>query len=146
MAGRNFGITIMLLLAGLFSQADNRALAQQAGGTASEGTLATVTMFAFGGVGFAGSQSPGEKDYHAIMSRPNSLEILERLLGSATPEAKSYALVGIYKLNRARFEVLATTLQPSKVAVHMGRGCILSQTTLGAIVQSIEAGTYKQYL
>lgn len=80
------------------------------------------------------------------MSRPNRLEILERVLESATPEAKSYALVGIYNLNRARFEVLASPLRSSESRVLIVRGCIISRTTLGSIIRSIEAGTYSHYL
>jgi hypothetical protein len=108
--------------------------------------LAKVKMFAFGGVGFAGATTQGQKDYREVMSRPNRLEILEQVFETGTPEAKGYALVGISNLDRARFTVLAAPLRSSKQTVQTARGCILFKTTLAAIIRGIDAGAYAHYL
>ena len=109
--------------------------------------LAKVKMFAFGGVGFASVATQGEKDCAQVMSRPSRQETLEHLFKTGTPEAKSYALVGLYNLNRTRFSELAATLRSSKTEVVTAhQGCILHKTTLGAVIQSIGAGAYPHHL
>jgi hypothetical protein len=135
----------LIFLAGLLSQADRAAVAQQVADP-NVGQLAGVTLFAFGGVGFAGVRSAGEKEYDAIMSRPSRLELLEKVFEIGTPEGKSYALVGINNLNSARFKALAAELRSSKSAVRTARGCSLGRSTLGAIIQQIGAGAYSRYL
>ena len=134
-----------LFLAGLLSQPDTMAAAQQVA-DADVGQLASVTLFAFGGIGFAGVRSAGEKEYGVIMSRASRLELLEKVLEIGTPEAKSYALVGIHNLDSARFKVLAAELRLSKSVVHTARGCILGRSTLGAVIQEIDGGAYSRYL
>ena len=56
--------------------------------------LAKVDLFAFGGVGFAGVISSGEKDYRLLLSSSAEADF-EKLLASGNPQAKCYALVGI---------------------------------------------------
>jgi hypothetical protein len=41
--------------------------------------LAKVDIFAFGGIGYAGMTSPGEKDYRLILSRTSAEADFERL-------------------------------------------------------------------
>jgi hypothetical protein len=108
--------------------------------------LAQATMFAFGGVGFAGKRSQGEKDYRDVMSRPNRLEILEQVFETGTPAAKGYALVGISNLDHARFTALAEPLRSSTQTVRSMRGCIIFRTTLAIIIRDIDAGAYARYL
>ena len=79
--------------------------------------LAKVELFAFGGVGYAGVMSPGEKDYRAILARSSAMADLERLYSSGNLQAKCYALVGIRKLNPQRFKELAESLRSSKEQV-----------------------------
>ena len=57
--------------------------------------LANIDRFAFGGIGYAGLTSQGEKDYKLILARPSAMADFERLLSSGNSQAKSYALVGI---------------------------------------------------
>ena len=134
-----------LLLFGLFTQA-NDGIHQQAPESTAEARLTTVKLFAFGGIGFAGVRSRGEQDYREVMSRPDRLHILERVLDAGTPEAKAFALVGIYRLRRDRFLSLASSLRASKDEVRTARGCIIGRTTLGKLVQDIAAGTYVREL
>jgi hypothetical protein len=104
--------------------------------------LAKVELFAFGGVGYAGVTSPGEKDYRAILARPSAMVDFERLYSSGNLQAKCYALVGIRKLNPQRSKDLAQSLLTSKEPVGTMHGCIISQEPLGAIIKQIESGKY----
>ncbi len=122
------------------------AVAQQPVSATPETKLSAVKLFAFGGVGFAGVRSEGEEEYREVLSRPNRLEILERVVENGTPEAKAYALVGIYNFNRDRFTSLASSLSSSKDQVHTARRCVLGSSTLGNIVHDIAAGTYAERL
>ena len=136
---------LLLAAVGLLGQARTTSGAEQAAGSPEE-RLANVKLFAFGGVGFAGSRSAGEKEYGEVMSRPDRLEILERVFETGTPEAKSYALVGIYNLSRERFAALVSSVQDSKLQLFTAQGCILGKTTLGALVRRIQAGEFKHYV
>jgi len=51
--------------------------------------LAKVDRFAFGGTGFAGVISRGEKDYRVILSRPSAEADFEKLfaVGNAQPSS-----------------------------------------------------------
>jgi hypothetical protein len=133
-----------LFLGGWLGQAERSAVARQLTGP-DVGQLAKVTLFAFAGVGFASVKSAGEKGYNAIMSRPNRQELLEKVFETGTPAARSYALVGINHLNAARFKELAAELRSSKTVVSTAHGCLLSPSTLGAVVEQIEAGGYARY-
>lgn len=104
--------------------------------------LAKVSTFAFGGVGFAGVTSLGEKDYKVILSRPSALADFEKLFSSGNLMAKCYALVGIRKLSPGRFEELAKPLRASRDKVMTMHGCIVASEPLGAIVGQIESTKY----
>ena len=104
--------------------------------------LSKIGVFAFGGVGFSGATSPGEKDYKAILSRPSALADFERLYSSGNMMAKCYALVGIRRLSPQRFRELAGSLHTSKEQVVTMHGCIMSQEPLSVIIKQIESGRY----
>jgi hypothetical protein len=135
----------LCFLAGLLSQADTTSAARKVADP-DAGQLAKVRLFAFGGVGFAMGTSAGEKEYEAIMARPGRLELLEKVFEIGTPEAKSYALVGISHLDGARFKVLAAGLRLSPATIHTAHGCIMGRSTLGAVVRQIEAGVYSRHV
>lgn len=134
-------VLAFLLLAGVLSRADAEQVSKP-----EVAQLAKVTMFAFGGVGFAGAKSAGEMAYGAIMSRPSREALLEEVFAIGTAEAKLYALVGLHNLNKARFEVLAAEMRSSKEPVNTAMGCIIYRTTVGAVIQRIDAGRYARYV
>jgi hypothetical protein len=101
-----------------------------------------IGVFAFGGVGFSGATSAGEKDYKAILSRPSAKADFERLYSSGNIMAKCYALVGIHRLSPQRFRELARPLHNSKEQVVTMHGCIMCHETLGVIINQIESGRY----
>jgi hypothetical protein len=106
----------------------------------------SIGVFAFGGVGFAGQISPGEKFYRTIMSLPPVLALsrLEELFQSENAQAKCYALVGIRKLDPQRFEQLYLKVKDSKVEVKTMEGCIIDHSSLGEVAKRIAKGSYDQ--
>lgn len=106
--------------------------------------LTKVHLFAFGGVGYAGVISPGEKDYRILLSRSSALADFEKLYSEGNVQAKCYALVGIQKLNPARFRELAGPSRTSKEKVGTMHGCIISaDEAFGDIIKKIEPGQYR---
>jgi hypothetical protein len=107
--------------------------------------LAKVERFAFGGTGYAGVISQGEKDYKLVLARASAKADFERLLAIGNPQAKSYALVGLRKLDRSRFEQISKSFRDSTEEVVTQTGCIVSHETLGIILKRIDAGDYSAY-
>lgn len=117
------------------------ALAAQTVDVAFE-RLAKVGFFAFGGVGFAGATSPGERDYKSIVSRPSAMADFERLYSSGNITAKCYALAAMRRLSPRRFRELAQPLRNSKEEVATMHGCLMSREPLRLIINQIESGSY----
>lgn len=134
-------LTISLCAVGLLGQSSNRTAAHLSS-DALVARFAKVSLFAFGGIGFAGVTSDGERYYNEVMSRPNRQDLLEKVFETGTPAAKCYALVGIHSQNGARFRVLAATLHSSESHVLTAHGCIMGPQRLSSVVHSIEAGAY----
>jgi hypothetical protein len=104
--------------------------------------LRGVKLFAFGGVGFAGAITQGEKDYYTILARPTAEADFELVLSNSSPEGKAYALVAIRRLAPEKFKALSEPMRSSKAMVQTGMGCILMRLPLGELVKRIEAGLY----
>ena len=104
--------------------------------------LANVGFFAFGGVGYAGTISSGEKDFKIILSRTSAMADFEKLYSEGNLQAKCYALVGIHKLNPARSKELMRPMRGSREMVATMEGCILSKEAMGEIIKEIESGRY----
>ena len=107
--------------------------------------LAKVDRFAFGGTGYAGIISQGEKDYKIILGRPSAKTDFETLIALGNPQAKSYALVGLRELDHRRFEQASKSLRDSTEDVATQNGCIVSHETLGVILKRIDADYYSVY-
>jgi len=105
-------------------------------------SLARVHLFAIGTIGFAGQIQPGEQRLERILERPTAVRDLRRLYRIGTPEAQSYALVGLYQLDRSRFEQLSERLRNSRTKILIQRGCIVSVESFPEIIRRIEAGRY----
>ena len=107
--------------------------------------LSKVELFAFGGTGYAGVTSPGEKDFRTVLARSSALTDFEKLFAEGNLQAKSYALVGIHKLNPTRFNELARPLRDSKESVSTMKGCIVSHESFAFILKQIESGKYTEF-
>jgi hypothetical protein len=105
--------------------------------------LSKVEQFAFGPTGYAGVTSAGEKDFRTVLNRNSALTDFEKLFVEGNLQAKSYALVGIYKLNATRFKELARPLRDSKESVTTMEGCIISHEPFAFILKQIESGKYR---
>lgn len=100
--------------------------------------LATVDRFAFGGIGVAGVTSQGERDYELLLSRPSALALFEELYREGNLQGKSYALVGIHRLDPAQFKELAAPLHGSIDEVITQSGCIVGREPFREVVRRIE--------
>ena len=105
-------------------------------------SLLKVPQFAFGGVGFAGVTSEGEKDYTAILARPSAQNDFEKAFQTGNIEAKCYALVALFKLNHDKFVQLAAPLRKSDAQVNSMTCCIVTKRAVSAVVSEIETGLY----
>jgi len=94
----------------------------------AEKRLSEVKVFAFGGIGFAGQTSKGEIDFRLVLSQPSqvALTVLEKLYATGNPQAKTYALFGIRKINSSRFKELLASAKASQEKVEVMRGCIMT--------------------
>lgn len=105
-------------------------------------TLTRVHLFAFGGVGFSGRTSEGEKAYRALAALPNALEYFLSVYTHGTPEACCYALVAIRRLDATKFQELLTSIRQSTVAVNEANGCILFTEKLGVVAGKVASGSF----
>ena len=103
-------------------------------------------VFAFGGIGFAGQISEGENDFDFILKLPTAITIFETIYATGTPEAKSYALVGIRQVNKQRFNELFRSLRGSQEQVETEKGCIVERRSLADVVKEINSGRFDPWL
>lgn len=102
--------------------------------------LAAAKRFAIGGVGYAGTMSEEEKDFRVILARPSSKEDFERLFTIGNPQAKAYALLGLYVLKSPKFKELASHPQLEMITLHTQSGCIVRAEVLTEVIGRIERG------
>jgi hypothetical protein len=105
--------------------------------------LSKVETFAFGPTGYAGVTSNGEKDFRTSLGGSSALTDFEKLFAEGTIQAKSYALVGIHRLDSSRFNELSRTVRDSKESVTVMKGCIISHESFTHILKQIESGEYQ---
>ena len=75
-----------------------------------QATLTQIQLFAFGGIGVAGTTSAGELLYRQVLASEQAEAQFLALVKNGTPAAKCYALVGLRAKNRAAFEEQADAL------------------------------------
>lgn len=104
--------------------------------------LLKVPQFAFGGVGFSGLTSEGEKDYNEILTRPSAETDFQKVFQLGNAQAKCYALVALHKLNHDRFMQFALPLRKSNEQVSTMTGCLVHRRALAAVISDIETSVY----
>ena len=104
--------------------------------------LVAAKVFAFGGVGFAGTTSDGEKAFHAVLASTNGLEVLRKVLKKGTWEAKMYALCGMWKLAPREVQAEAERIVREKATVKMMTGCLMFEEPVSKVVERISSGAY----
>jgi len=107
--------------------------------------LASVSTFAFGGVGYAGATSKGEIDFKFVLSQsaPVALAAFEKLYANGNPQAKCYALAGIKKRNLNRYKELLAIAGTSADEVEVMRGCIITHEPLRKVAKEIDGGEFR---
>ncbi len=104
--------------------------------------LSSARFFAFGGVGFAGSTSEGEKAYGEICASSEALPLFKAALTNENPCTKLYALCGVRRLEPKSFDKLARPLAEANPPVRVMSGCILSEEGASNIIARIKRGAY----
>jgi len=92
----------------------------------------------------AGQTSKGEIDFRLILSQPTpvALAALEKLYVSGNPQAKSYALFGMWKKKPGRFKELLVSAEASTAKVDVMRGCIITHESLRDVAVQIDKGDW----
>lgn len=110
--------------------------------------IASTKVFAFGGIGYAGVTSPGEKDFRMLMAQPKplALQSFEKLYATGNGQARAYALAGIRELNPAEFNQLMRSMRSSGEKISTMEGCILEQQAFIDVAARLEAGRYDYWI
>ena len=135
-----FGVGVALITAAsILAQTNGQAVLQP---------LEVAKVFAFGGVGFAGTTSQEELAFKSILVLPSDTakQRLERLYSSGNPQAMSYALAGMRKLDRKRYAELIASARTSDATVHTMSGCIMTNEKLRKIADELDWGKYDPWL
>ncbi len=104
--------------------------------------LVAVQSFAFGGVGFAGTISQGEKAFRTVLASTNGLSLFRKALARGTTEAKLYALCGVHRLDPRSFESASRDLVSANPKVSTITGCLVGREEAATVVKQIAAGRY----
>jgi hypothetical protein len=108
--------------------------------------LLSVRCFAFGGVGFAGVTSEGEKAYRAIAGGTNALALFSAVLANGNAPAKLYALCGIRQLSPRAFDTHTKSLLKANPQVETMSGCMVMTEFSTNVVARIASGSYDVHL
>ena len=105
--------------------------------------LKTEDAFVIGGVGITSRESFGEEQYDVILRQPRkrALGLFEGVYASGTTAAKAYALLGIHRLDKARFAELQRR-GVSDAMVEEERGCLEYDKPLTQVAEEISGGVY----
>jgi hypothetical protein len=138
----------ILSFALIASEAHWKANAAHEKADIAQETLEVARVFAFGGIGFAGTTSQEELAFRSILILPSDTakQRLERLYLSGNPQAMSYALAGMRKLDRKRCAELIASARTSDATVHTMSGCIMTNEKLRKIADELDSGKYDPWL
>jgi hypothetical protein len=137
-------IRFLVAVVALLFLGTNRSPAAESG--PAEAVLEKAAMFALGGIGVAGTMSPGERALREVLANPNAVSRMERLLSNATPAGRLYALLGLRIKDRPLYNRVIQELRATDAKVETARGCMLSQESFGDLVKEIERGQYDTFL
>ncbi len=109
-------------------------------------SLAKTHSFAFGGVGVAGTTSPGESLFRQVLTSPNAAAEFHSILATGTPEAKLYALTALHVLEPASFTEAAAPLKKENPTVETIAGCMVMKQPTAGVITNIAKGRYDLFL
>jgi hypothetical protein len=141
-----FLVLLVPLVTGIYAQSGTTW--SSSAPTAPLRSLAEARIFALGPVGYSAKTSQEERQFKAIfaLDRDKAKEELERLYSSGNPQAMSYALVGMRKLDRKRYEELLVAFRASKSSVTTMWGCAVESEKLQTIANDLDSGKYDPWL
>jgi hypothetical protein len=89
-----------------------------------------------------------EQSMCAILVLPSDTakQRFERIYSSGNPQAMSYALAGMRKLDRKRYSELIASARTSDAPVHTMSGCIMTNEKLRKIADELDSGKYDPWL
>lgn len=108
--------------------------------------LTRVSVFAVGGVGYAGTRSQGESALRVLLKEKQATVAFQQLIKSATPEGKLYGLLGLSVVAPAQLSPQVKGYLTSTVPVHTMSGCLGMTEKMGTVAQEINKGQYRLYL
>lgn len=79
-------------------------------------------------------------------NRDKTIQELEKLFSSKNPQAMSYALVGMRKVDHGRYAELLSSARASDVMVRTMSGCIIDNENLRTVANELDAGKYDPLL
>jgi hypothetical protein len=111
-------------------------------------SLAEAQIFALGPVGYAGKTSEEERQFKALfaLDRDKAEQELERLYSSGNPQAMSYSLVGMRKLDRKRYAEMLVPSRTSDVTVTTMWACVVEGEKLRKVASDLDSGKYDSWL
>jgi hypothetical protein len=108
--------------------------------------LVSVEWFAFGGIGYAGMTSVGEKAFGALVKKKEAIRYILAAFDYGNPEARCYALVALRESSPKLFsERLASFRKQLPKKITTMCGCIVSEDKPSDVLAAIEAGKYAEY-
>jgi len=116
-------------------------------GNAASLRLQETKLFAFGGIGFAGTTSSGELALREILKSDSSSAIFMEVFEKSTPEGKCYALVALREISPDLFKKCSDIFRknlPSQV--HTMSGCLGEEIAGWRALAEIETGTYTKFI
>lgn len=110
-------------------------------------SLAQAKMFAFGGVGVAGTPSDGQLLFNRVMASSDALDHFRGLVKNGDPAGRLYALCGLKALDKDAYAAAASTMMAdSGATVEAVAGCQISHPTVPSVVAQIKNGEFDKYL
>jgi hypothetical protein len=107
--------------------------------------LRSISYFAFGGVGVAGTTSQGEMAFRQVLEGPSAGKNFLDLLKTGNPQGKCYALAGLRASDSRLFEAEVAAFEKNQTPVETIGGCIALTLPMSSVVANIRAGNYDMF-
>ncbi len=104
-----------------------------------------IRTFAFGGVGYAGVTSEGEKYFFTVLTSAGAKGFAE-LFERGDAQAKAYALTGLRWLSDTRYERLRDAFVAAGGNVQMAQGCLFGEFEASEIAARIDRRTWDDHI
>lgn len=113
---------------------------------ATEGEKPRATFFAFGGVGFAGAISSGERYFQEILKSEDPAEGFAEWYEKGNNAEKAYCMVGFFYFDRQRYETIKKQYIDKEVTIPEMNGCLVLTLPLQQLIARIETGQYGTHI